>query len=136
MNFELIGEILEISDTKQITDTFKKREFVLEIEETFNGKAGMEIKQIPIKFEMKQAKCDDLDKFSVGEKVKVNFAISGRAWTKDGNTTFFNSLDAGKVERLQEAVNVLPAKVSPKMNGDMAEQFNESQMNDTDDLPF
>ena len=63
-------------------------------------------------------------------------AISGRAWTKDGNTTFFNSLDAGKVERLQEAVNVLPAKVSPKMNGDMAEQFNESQMNDTDDLPF
>lgn len=112
MNFELIGEILEISDTKQITDTFKKREFVLEIEETFNGKAGMEIKQIPIKFEMKQAKCDDLDKFSVGEKVKVNFAISGRAWTKDGNTTFFNSLDAWKVELVESKLTPMEKAVA------------------------
>ncbi|MTI29890.1 DUF3127 domain-containing protein [Cytophagales bacterium RKSG123] len=85
------AKILEISETVQITDSFRKREFVVEFAEN---------PQYPeyIKFEMIQDKCDLLNSFSVGQEVEVHFNLKGRKWTDpQGNVKYFNSLQAWRV---------------------------------------
>ena len=37
MSFELTGKLIAVSDTQQVSDRFKKREFVLETAEEING---------------------------------------------------------------------------------------------------
>lgn len=94
MSFELSGEVIEVFDTNQVSDSFKKREFVVEHVET---NAGKEYKQ-QIKFQMVQDKCDKLDALNIGDAVTVSFGIRGRRWEKDGKVNYFNNLEAWKVE--------------------------------------
>ena len=92
MSLSISGSILEISDTQQIKETFKKREFVVEYAEN---------PQYPefIKFELIQDKCALLDAYKVGDKVSVQFNLKGRKWTdREGQIKYFNSLQAWRVE--------------------------------------
>ncbi len=92
MSLSIAGSILEISDTQQIKETFKKREFVVEYTEN---------PQYPelIKFELIQDKCALLDAYKVGDKVSVHFNLKGRKWTdREGQIKYFNSLQAWRVE--------------------------------------
>ena len=87
------GKLIEIYETKQVTDKFKKREFVVEYAENA---------QYPqfIKFELSQNNCDYLDGFSKGDHVDVQFDLRGRPWTnKEGVTTYFTSLAAWKIQK-------------------------------------
>lgn len=86
------GKILEISSTQQVTDSFKKREFVIEYAEN---------PQYPefVKFESIQDKCGLLDAFKPGDEVDVHFNIKGRKWNDPkGGVKYFNSLQAWKIE--------------------------------------
>ncbi len=101
------GKILEISDTQQISDSFKKREFVLEYAEN---------PQYPefVKFESIQDKCALLDGLKPGEEVDVYFNIKGRKWNDPkGGVKYFNSLQAWKIDGVsssgQEAPTATPA---------------------------
>ena len=79
------GKIIEIGSTQQVTNTFKKREFVVEYSDN---------PQYPefIKFEMIQDKCDLLDGFKVGDELDVHFNLKGRKWTDPkGEVKYFNS---------------------------------------------
>lgn len=90
------GKILQIFDTQKVTDTFKKREFVLEYAEN---------PQYPefIKFELIQDKCEQLDNFTAGQEVNVFFNLKGRKWTDPkGEVKYFNSLQAWRIQA-QEA---------------------------------
>ena len=78
------GSIVELMDEQQVTDTFKKREFVVEFAEN---------PQYPeyVKFELIQDKCALLDAHKVGDKVVVHFNLKGRKWTdKEGQVKYFN----------------------------------------------
>lgn len=86
------GKIIEIFETKQVTEKFRKREFVIEYADN---------PQFPqyIKFELAQNNCDFLDGFSKGDFVDVQFDIKGRPWTnKEGVTTYFTTLSAWKIQ--------------------------------------
>ncbi len=89
---EVQGKLLEISDTVQIKETFRKRDFVLEYSDN---------PQYPeyVKFECIQDKCDMLDNYAVGQDVTVSFNLKGRKWVDpQGETKYFNSLQAWRMQ--------------------------------------
>ena len=90
MTFEITGKLYEIFDEQQVSGTFKKREFVLEIQD---GNYA----QYP-KFQLTQDKCNLLDSFQTGQEVKVSFNLSGRPFTKNGVTSYFTNLSAWRLE--------------------------------------
>ncbi len=92
MSLSIIGAIIEISEVQQIKETFKKREFVIEVTEN---------PQYPefIKFETIQDKCALLDQYNISDKVNVSFNLKGRKWTdREGKIVYFNSLQAWKIQ--------------------------------------
>lgn len=90
--YTLKGKLKVINDTDQVSDSFKKREFVILDESS----------QYPqsVLFQSVQDKCELLDNFKVDDVVEVTFNLRGREWInpKDGSIRFFNSLDAWKIE--------------------------------------
>lgn len=90
MSFEVSGKIEEIYEEQQITEKFKKREFVIEIQD------GMYPSYI--KFQLTQDRCDLIESYSKGDEVKVNFNLKGRPYTKNGKTTYFTNIEAWRVE--------------------------------------
>jgi Domain of unknown function (DUF3127) len=86
------AKIIEIFETTKVTDTFRKREFVVEYSEN---------PQYPeyIKFEFIQDKCDLLDNYRVGDEVDIQFNLKGRKWTDpQGVVKYFNTLQAWRIE--------------------------------------
>jgi single-strand DNA-binding protein len=95
MSFEISGKITEVFQTQQVTDKFKKREFILEVKES--STSGFEFVEY-IKFQAVQDKCSLLDGLNPDDQVKVYFNLRGRKWEKDGQTSYFTNLDAWKIE--------------------------------------
>ncbi len=96
---ELKGKLYHKGEVQQITDTFKKREFVIEKSEEVNGK----IYNDHIKLQLVQDKVDLLDSANVGDELDIALNIRGRKWEKDGKVSFFNSLDAWRVNVVSQA---------------------------------
>jgi hypothetical protein len=120
------GKILEVKDTAQVTETFRKREFVVEYADN---------PQYPefIKFELIQDRCDLLDDFQAGQEVEVHFNLKGRKWTDpQGEVKYFNSLQAWRIDPVSSAV--------PDQGADpgATEQpaWLDANDGDDDDLPF
>lgn len=119
MSFEVKGKLHEVFATQQINDSFKKREFVLEIED---GNYTQHIK-----FQMTQDRCDLLENFQKGEEVNVSFSLAGRPYTNaEGKTIYFTNLNAWRVMKDEMSQS---APIDNTMNQAPAS-------NDVDDLPF
>lgn len=95
MSFEINGKIIEIYDTIQVSDKFKKREFVLE--KTEQGSTNVFTDYI--KFQCTQDRCSIVDGFKKGDDVTVSFRIKGNKWEKEGKVNYFTNLDAWRVTR-------------------------------------
>ncbi len=96
------GKLIEKFETASITETFKKREFVIEYAEN---------PMYPefVKFELIQDRCDLIEPFSLGDEVEVDFNLKGRKWTdKEGGTKYFNSLQAWKIAPVQDMAPAPP----------------------------
>ncbi len=114
MTFELTGKIVQLNDTQQVSERFKKREFVLEVNEVVNDKTYTDY----AKMQFTQAKCDILDNFQVGQQVKVNFNIKGNKWERDGKVNYMTNLDAWRIEKVDAPVGITREQqqfVSPKV---------------------
>lgn len=123
MSFEINGKLVEKFDTQEITNTFKKREFVIEKVENTGGREFTET----IKFQLSQDRCDLIDPYNPNEEIKVHFNIKGRKWEKDGRVSYFTNLEAWRIERVAVAQNNMPPQ--PKMD-EIPPEVEE------DDLPF
>jgi hypothetical protein len=89
---KLTGTIEAIMLTQQISDKFKKREFVVEIADN---------PQYPesIKIEVIQDKCDDLQGYNIGDSVEVDINLKGRKWDDpNGGVKYFNTLQAWRIK--------------------------------------
>lgn len=118
MSYQLTGTIKAINDTVQVSEKFKKREFVV----TDND----EMYPQDIQFQLAQDKCDVLDAYNVGDSITVSFNLRGREWTNpQGEVKYFNTLDAWRIEQAKQA----PAQPQP-----MAEDLPTGE--GEDDLPF
>ena len=89
--FQLNGTIIEIYDEKQISDKFKKREFVLE------HAPNPEYPDF-LKIEVVQNKTDLLDKYKVGDEVTVDINLKGKKWQKGKESGYFNSIQAWRIQ--------------------------------------
>ncbi|MCU0392420.1 MAG: DUF3127 domain-containing protein [Thermoflexibacter sp.] len=96
-SFEVKGKLLVKYESQQVTDRFKKREFVVEIP------SGNYTEQV--KFQLTQDKCELLDRFKVGEEMTVFFNLRGKPYTKDGVTTYFNNLDVWRIDVVKAEKN-------------------------------
>ncbi|HEX2921465.1 MAG TPA: DUF3127 domain-containing protein [Bacteroidales bacterium] len=123
MAFDIHGKVIEIAPVNQVSDKFKKREFVIEKKET--GSSGLFIDYI--KFQLVQDRCDIINESFLNEEVKVTFNIKGNKWERDGKVNYFTNLDAWKIERVSSE----PASAPQSFDTLPADDVNE-----LDDLPF
>lgn len=148
MALEVIGKMHLIHDTQQITDTFAKREFVLEM--TDHSPTGMTYTNYAT-FQVVNNNCSLLDNFSQGEEVKVSFNLRGNRWEKDGVVRYITNLNAWRIERYQAvqdqqqpAPNQPPApntpapgNTTPPFGANPSDQGNMNPPQESgDDLPF
>jgi len=94
MTYTLTGKLIDILNVQNISETFQKREFVVE---TVENNAGRDFTE-QIKFQLIQDKCNLIENYGIGNNIKVSFNIRGRRWEKDGRVGYFTNLDAWKVE--------------------------------------
>ena len=100
MAFEITGKVIDIAPVNQVSDKFKKREFVIEKKET--GGAAVFIDYI--KFQLVQDKCDLINESFLNEEIKIWFNLKGNKWERDGKINYFTNLDAWKIEKISSSV--------------------------------
>jgi|SRR5450759_779329 single-strand DNA-binding protein len=96
MAFEIIGKVIDISPVNQVSDKFKKREFVIEKKETGGSAVFVDY----IKFQLVQDKCDLINESYLNEDIKIFFNLKGNKWERDGKINYFTNLDAWKIEKI------------------------------------
>jgi single-strand DNA-binding protein len=91
MAFDVVGKLHVAYETKQVSERFSKREFVIEVAD---GKYPQFVS-----FQLTGDRVVALDEFRVGDQVRVTFNLRGREWRNpQGEVKFFNSLDVWKLE--------------------------------------
>jgi len=93
MGMEISGKLHVINQAQQVTERFRKREFVLELSEN---------SRFPqfVLFQLTGDRCEQIDDFGVGDEVRVEFSLRGREWKSPrGEVKYFNSLDVWNIER-------------------------------------
>src|SRR6266478_606493 len=96
MAMEATGKLRVIFDTKQVSERFIKREFVLEM---VDGKYPQ-----TVLFQLTGDRCANLDQFQVGDEVRLEFNLRGREWkSPQGDVKYFNSLDVWRIEAARQA---------------------------------
>jgi single-strand DNA-binding protein len=104
------GTIVFIGETKQVSDKFVTREFVLSNTE---DKYPQEVK-----FQVTQKNCGLLDTYNLGDEVTVHYNLRGRRYEKNGTVNWYNSIEAWRFE------------------GGKAKKATTTSEMDVDDIPF
>lgn len=146
MSLEVTGKLLVKYDPIQVSDKFKKREFVIELAEEINGNIYTNF----AKLQLVQNKCEIIDRFNTGDQIKVTFNIKGNSYVdkKDGQTKYITNLDAWRVEAAGAAAPQgggapAPAYNAPQQQRPAANGYNNAAPTNynpspetIDDLPF
>lgn len=102
-----IGRLKRVTEIQQLTDTFKKREFVIETDEQYPQ---------TISFEIIQDKVNLIDGYNIGDIIEVFFNLRGREWQKDASSPIriFISLHAWRIQKVEnEEVDNRNTNVQP-----------------------
>ncbi len=142
MSLEVTGKLLVKYDTMQVSEKFKKREFVMELAEEINGNIYTNF----AKLQLVQNKCEIIDRFNTGDTIKVSFNIKGNSYVdkRDGQTKYITNLDAWRVEAATAGAPAASAPQAPAYNAPAPNQggynsapaYNSSSAGTVDDLPF
>ncbi len=119
MSFEVEGTLYRKFETETKTETFQARDFVLKVDD---GKYPQ-----LVKFQLTQDRCQLIDPFPEGERLRVHFDLRGREW----NGKFFTNLNAWKLENMDEG--------SAESTGEDEDDFSTSsgELDELEDeLPF
>jgi len=115
------GTVKVKRETKQVSEKFKTREFVL----TDNATSYPQT----IQFQLTQDRCSMLDTVKVGDEITATFLLKGREWKNpQGEIKYFNSLDVIRI-----------AKVKSNQQEELAESSTPTERftpTPDDDLPF
>lgn len=112
----LKGAIKLVKPTQTISDSFQKREFVIETEDQYP--------QL-VQFELTQDKVSLIDDSYVGKNVEVSFNVRGREW----NDKYFVNLQAWRV--VIDGPSASPSSPVSTTNKEV-----EAAESSADDLPF
>lgn len=126
MSFEIKGKVIEIGQVQQVSDKFRKREFVIEVSE--QGTGGREFVDY-IKFQCVQDRCELVSDDLLNDNVKVSFNLKGNKWERDGKINYFTNLDAWRIERVDSNEGI--ENTPPPLLDDSPPENEEFE-----DLPF
>lgn len=126
MAFEITGRVIDISPVNQVSDKFRKREFVIEKKEAGGGAVFVDY----IKFQLIQDKCDLINESFLNEEVRIWFNLKGNKWERDGRINYFTNLDAWKIEKASAQTGERIAPSRPPLEEIPPEN------DDLSDLPF
>ena len=123
---EVSGKIKVLGDIKIFGDNgFRKREVVVTTQEQYPQH---------LLIEFIQDRCELLDSFNVGEKVKISINLRGREWENpQGDIKYFNSIHGWRIEK-QDSIeqDTIPAPEDAPGFEVKSDEDNEVE----DDLPF
>ncbi len=130
MSYPVTGRLHEIMDEQQVSEKFRKREFVLEVQDGAYPEH--------IKFQLVQDKTSLTDSFRIGDEVKVTFNLRGRGFNKNGQMMYFTNLEAWKLEAHGSTPNRAAAPQQQAVPRPAAAQPAAAPVasNDDNDLPF
>ncbi len=127
---DVTGTLKVKFDALQVSEKFKKREFVLTLD------AGSSYPQ-QVTFQLTQDKVSLIDSLNQGEEIKVHFNLRGREWVnKEGETKYFNTLEAWRIEKAApgQQNSVAQNTTAAAKENTPPPVFNSSVADD--DLPF
>ena len=108
MTYRVSGRLTKKFDINQISDKFKKREFVIEIADGKYPQAVI--------FQLTGDRCALLDDINEGNGIDVEFNLRGREWTSPkGEVKHFNTLDVWSVKDASNGGN--GQRSEPKREG-------------------
>ena len=130
ISLEIQGTIHFIGKEQQVSDKFKKRDFVLYVENETNSQYSDYIQ-----LQMSQDKCAKLDEVEKGYDIKAFVNVRGKESSKkDGSGMgYFNTLEAWKFEVLK-SVPVGSGETGLIRNSEM--QLPPEGNDSASDLPF
>lgn len=103
---EIVGKIKKIMDVQNVSDKFRKREFVLSTD--LNTPYPQHIL-----FQTTQEKCSILDNLRTNDEVKVFFNIRGREWTNpEGQIKYFVTLEAWRIDKFMPVESASSSTIS------------------------
>lgn len=128
--YKITGVIKRIDSTKQISDKFRKRDFVI-------ADGGM----YPniIQFQCVNDHCSLLDNINEFDDVEITFSVKGREWTNaQGVVTVFNALEATNIAIIEKTKAMTPNQSFDESPKPIVDPNDSAQLeNDyNDDLPF
>jgi hypothetical protein len=126
MAFEITGKVIEVYPVVQVSDKFRKREFVIEKKES----GGTAVFIDYLKFQLVQDKCELINESFLQEEIRITFNLKGNKWDRDGKTSYFTNLDAWKIEKTSAGGR--DQNVSPKNTLEDIPPEND----ELSDLPF
>jgi len=126
MAFEITGKVIDILPVNQVSDKFKKREFVIEKKESGGGAVFVDY----IKFQLIQDKCDLINESYLNEEVKVWFNLKGNKWEREGRINYFTNLDAWKIEKISAQSRETNVRSGASL------EDNPPEIDELSDLPF
>jgi hypothetical protein len=105
--YTIKGTLYVIRETKQVSEKFALREFVIRDE------SGQYPQTIQLQFT--QNNCAKLDGCKIGDEVEVKFNLRGREWNSpQGDVKYFNTLEAWELNILSGANAVIPTPEIPE----------------------
>jgi hypothetical protein len=130
---EATGKLHTIYETKQVSERFTKREFVVELAD------NPKYPQVVL-FQLTGDRVTQLDDMKVGDQVRIEFSLRGREWrSPKGEVKYFNSLDVWKIEPLRASrgrgagdprdMDAPPPRIDES-------QFGDPRIGDVEDIPF
>ena len=131
MTYILTGKLIAKYDEIQRTATFKIREFAVEKTEDIGGKSISNF----VKFQCVQDKTNIVDKFNIGDEIKISFNIKGSKWEKDGKVSYFTNLDAWRIEQASQEGSTNENYID-KPYSESIDTFSATAPDTIDDLPF
>lgn len=125
MSFELTGKLIVKEDTVNISDKFRKREFVIDVPNERNPDWND-----TVKFQTTQDRVDLIEPFNIGDELKVAFNIRGKKWERDGRVNYFTNLEAWRIDKVDAAGGSNPSAAP------MPDQPEALPPEGEDDFPF
>jgi hypothetical protein len=126
-NFKLTGTLKVKNAEQQVSEKFRKREFVLTTDGPYPQHINMQLTQ---------DRCGLIEPFNLGDELTVSFDVKGREWTgKEGEVKYFNSIEAFRIEGTPSAAGAATASSNAGnlAQTPSADSFSQSAEND---LPF
>lgn len=115
---EIQGVVKNVGSTQQVTDSFKKRELIVETNDQYPQTYCVEFTQ---------DKVDLINDIAEGQEVNVQINLRGRPWTNpDGVTKYFISINGWKIDVVESVSAPAPPPIPTPAEKAAAD----------DDLPF